>query len=191
VRLAGLAGERGPARLRARLWADHRPHPDHRIARTRPARPAQNRRPRPLDAPVRPVERQKLHRRREVASARRPLHGRALVAVRHNSALKGFHQRLLDAVKPKLVAIVAAAQKLSSPLSTLLSESKNHGSPLDGKDNRSPLWGDLGGARRPRRRASDGAFDNLHGPRDPPPLLAPTRGAGAQMLGFYPTAARL
>jgi transposase len=71
----------------------------------------------------------------------------ALVAVRHNSALKGFHQRLLDAGKPKLVAMVAVAQKLSSPLSTLLSESKSHGSPLDGKDSRSPL---VGG---PRRRA--------------------------------------
>jgi len=35
-----------------------------------------------------------------------------------------------------------------------------------------------GGSRRPTRRASDGAFDNLHGPRDPPPLPAPTRGVG-------------
>ena len=35
-----------------------------------------------------------------------------------------------------------------------------------------------GGSRRPTRRASDGAFDNLHGPRDSPPLPAPTRGGG-------------
>jgi hypothetical protein len=35
------------------------------------------------------------------------------------------------------------------------------------------------GSRRPARRASDGgAFDNLAGPRDPPPLPAPTRGGG-------------
>src|SRR5580692_5617798 len=36
----------------------------------------------------------------------------------------------------------------------------------------SPLVGEDrgGGSRRPTRRASDGAFDNLLGPRDPPPI---------------------
>ena len=46
------------------------------------------------------------------------------------------------------------------------------GRPLAGEDQG-------GGSRRPARRASGGAFDHLSGPRDPPPLPAPTRGAGA------------
>ena len=44
----------------------------------------------------------------------------ALVAARHNSALRGFHQRLLDAGKPKLVAIVAVARKLLTILNAIL-----------------------------------------------------------------------
>jgi hypothetical protein len=44
----------------------------------------------------------------------------------------------------------------------------------------SPLVGEDrgGGSRRPTRQASSGPFDNLPGPRDPPPLPAPTRGGG-------------
>jgi histidinol-phosphate/aromatic aminotransferase/cobyric acid decarboxylase-like protein len=44
----------------------------------------------------------------------------------------------------------------------------------------SPLVGeDQGeGSRRPSRQGSDSASDNLLGPRDPPPLPAPTRGGG-------------
>jgi transposase len=63
----------------------------------------------------------------------------ALVAARHNSALKGFHQRLLDAGKPKLVAIVAVARKLLTILNAIIRE-QSHGSPLDSKDSRSSRW---------------------------------------------------
>jgi transposase len=48
----------------------------------------------------------------------------ALVAARHNSALKGFHQRLLDAGKPKLVAIVAVARKLLTILNAIIRQQK-------------------------------------------------------------------
>jgi transposase len=48
----------------------------------------------------------------------------ALVAARHNSALKGFYQRLLDAGKPKLVAIVAVARKLLTILNAIIREQK-------------------------------------------------------------------
>jgi transposase len=48
----------------------------------------------------------------------------ALVAARHNSALRGFHQRLLAAGKPKLVAIVAVARKLLTILNAILREQK-------------------------------------------------------------------
>ena len=115
----------------------------------------------------------------------------ALVAARHNSALRGFHQRLLDAGKPKLVAIVAVARKLLPqryhPRAKAMAPSltaKTVAPPLVGEDRG-------GGSRRPTRRASDGAFDNLFGPRDPPPIgrsgerpslgravPAPTRGGG-------------
>ena len=67
ARLAGLAREGGPARLRARHRPDHRPHADRRTARTRHARPPRDRRPRrpcALHPPVRPMARQELHRRR-------------------------------------------------------------------------------------------------------------------------------
>jgi hypothetical protein len=44
----------------------------------------------------------------------------------------------------------------------------------------SPLVGEEqgGGSRRPNRQGSSVAVDNLPGPRDPPPLPAPTRGVG-------------
>src|ERR1700722_554524 len=60
-----------------------------------------------------------------------------------------------------------------------------------------------GGSRRPTRQASDGAFDNLLDPRDPPPIgrsaerpsfgqamPAPTRGAGALTPSIFPNAVR-
>jgi transposase len=43
----------------------------------------------------------------------------ALVATRHNPVLKAFHQRLIDAGKPKLVAIVAVARKLLTILNAM------------------------------------------------------------------------
>jgi transposase len=48
----------------------------------------------------------------------------ALVAARHNPALRGFHQRLLDAGKPKLVAIIAVARKLLTILNAITREQK-------------------------------------------------------------------
>jgi cytochrome c-type biogenesis protein CcmH len=43
----------------------------------------------------------------------------------------------------------------------------------------SPLWGRPGGgSRRLSRQETGGAFDHLVGPRDPPPLPAPTSGGG-------------
>ncbi len=44
----------------------------------------------------------------------------ALVSVRHNPVLKAFHQRLIDAGKPKLVAITAAARKLLTILNAMV-----------------------------------------------------------------------
>src|SRR3984885_13648697 len=53
-----------------------------------------------------------------------PPAGRPPPAPRHNSALRGFHQRLLDAGKPKLVAIVAVARKLLTILNAIIREQK-------------------------------------------------------------------
>jgi transposase len=44
----------------------------------------------------------------------------ALVAARHNPALRTFKQRLIDAGKPKLVAVIAAARKLLTILNAIL-----------------------------------------------------------------------
>jgi transposase len=44
----------------------------------------------------------------------------ALVATRHNPTLKAFHQRLIDAGKPKLLAIIATARKLLTILNAIL-----------------------------------------------------------------------
>lgn len=44
----------------------------------------------------------------------------ALVAARHNPALKAFRQRLIAAGKPKLVAIIAVARKLLTILNAVL-----------------------------------------------------------------------
>lgn len=44
----------------------------------------------------------------------------AITAARHNATLKAFHQRLVDAGKPKLVAIVAVARKLLTILNAII-----------------------------------------------------------------------
>jgi len=54
------------------------------------------------------------------ASVRSRLFMAAMVASRHNPALKAFHQRLLAAGKPKMVAIVAVARKLLTILNAIL-----------------------------------------------------------------------
>ena len=44
----------------------------------------------------------------------------ALVACRHNPVLKAFHQRLVAAGKPKMVALIAVARKLLTILNAIL-----------------------------------------------------------------------
>ena len=44
----------------------------------------------------------------------------ALVATRHNPVLKAFHQRLISAGKPKMVAIIAVARKLLTILNAIV-----------------------------------------------------------------------
>ena len=48
----------------------------------------------------------------------------ALVAARHNPALRAFKQRLIDAGKPKLVAIIAVARKLLTILNAVLRDKR-------------------------------------------------------------------
>ncbi len=48
----------------------------------------------------------------------------ALVAARHNPALRAFRQRLITAGKPKLVAIIAVARKLLTILNAVLRDKK-------------------------------------------------------------------
>ena len=54
------------------------------------------------------------------ASVRTALFMAALVASRHNPALKAFHQRLIAAGKPKLVALTATARKLLTILNAMV-----------------------------------------------------------------------
>ena len=54
------------------------------------------------------------------ASVRTALFMAALVAARHNPLLKAFHQRLIAAGKPKLVAIIAVARKLLTILNAMV-----------------------------------------------------------------------
>ena len=57
-------------------------------------------------------------------SIRTALFMAAMVAARHNPILKTFHQRLIAAGKPKLVAIVAVARKLLTILNAILRDKK-------------------------------------------------------------------
>jgi transposase len=54
------------------------------------------------------------------ASLRAVLFLGAITAARHNATRKAFHQRLIDAGKPKLVALVAVARKLLTILNAIL-----------------------------------------------------------------------
>ena len=54
------------------------------------------------------------------ASVRTALFMAALVAARHNPTLRLFHQRLISAGKPKMVALVATARKLLTLLNAIL-----------------------------------------------------------------------
>ena len=48
----------------------------------------------------------------------------AMVAAKHNPVLKAFHARLIEAGKPKLVAIIAVARKLLTILNAVLRDQK-------------------------------------------------------------------
>jgi transposase len=54
------------------------------------------------------------------APVRTALFMAALVATRHNPILKAFHQRLIAAGKPKLVALIATARKLLTILNAMV-----------------------------------------------------------------------
>ncbi len=58
------------------------------------------------------------------ASVRSALFIGALVAIRHNPTLKAFHQRLIAAGKPKMVAIIAVARKLLTILNAILRDKR-------------------------------------------------------------------
>jgi len=58
------------------------------------------------------------------AGVRAALFMGAMVAARHNPALKGFFSRLVAAGKPKMVAIVAVARKLLTILNAILRDQK-------------------------------------------------------------------
>jgi len=58
------------------------------------------------------------------ASVRAVLFMGAITAARHNATLKAFHQRLIDAGKPKLVALVAVARKLLTILNAIIRSGK-------------------------------------------------------------------
>jgi transposase len=59
------------------------------------------------------------------AAVRAALFMGALVAVRHNRVLAAFHQRLIAAGKPKLVALVAVARKLLTMLDAILRDRRH------------------------------------------------------------------
>ena len=58
------------------------------------------------------------------ASVRAALFVGTLSAVRHNPTLKAFRQRLLDAGKPKMVALIAVARKLITILNAIVRDQK-------------------------------------------------------------------
>ena len=47
-----------------------------------------------------------------------------MAAVRHNPELKAFHQRLIAAGKPKMVALIAVAGKLLTILNAILRDNR-------------------------------------------------------------------
>ena len=141
ARLAGLAREGGPARLRARRRSDHRAHPHRRAARARHARPQADRRarrPRALHAPIRPVERQELHRRRPHEPCAPPCSWPPWSPAGTTPSSRPSVDRLIAAGKPKMVALIAVARKLLTILNAILRD-KDHGKPLDRQDSRSPV----------------------------------------------------
>lgn len=58
------------------------------------------------------------------ASVRAGLFVAAMVAAKHNPVLRQFHQRLIAAGKPKIVAVIAVARKLLTILNAMLRDGK-------------------------------------------------------------------
>lgn len=58
------------------------------------------------------------------ATVRGPLFMGAMVAAKHNPVLKAFHERLLAAGKPKMVALIAVARKLLIILNAIVRDQK-------------------------------------------------------------------
>lgn len=58
------------------------------------------------------------------AAGRGPLFMGAMVAVKHNPILKAFHERLIAAGKPKMVALIAVARKLLTILNAIVRDQK-------------------------------------------------------------------
>ena len=49
-----------------------------------------------------------------------------MVAAKHNPLLKAFHQRLIAAGKPKMVALIAVARKLLTILNAMFRDGKDY-----------------------------------------------------------------
>ncbi len=58
------------------------------------------------------------------STVRGPLFMGAMVAIKHNPILKAFHERLLAAGKPKMVALIAVARKLLTILNAIIRDQK-------------------------------------------------------------------
>ncbi len=58
------------------------------------------------------------------STVRGPLFMGAMVAIKHNPILKAFHERLLAAGKPKMVALIAVARKLLTILNAIIRDRK-------------------------------------------------------------------
>jgi transposase len=58
------------------------------------------------------------------ASVRTPLFMGAMVAAKHNPVLKAFHERLIAAGKPKMIALIAVARKLITILNAIVRDQK-------------------------------------------------------------------
>ena len=58
------------------------------------------------------------------ASVRCALYMCTLVATRHNSVIRAFYQRLVQAGKPKMVALIASMRKLLTILNTMLKHNR-------------------------------------------------------------------
>ncbi len=65
------------------------------------------------------------------SSVRATLYMATLVATRHNSVIRAFYQRLLEAGKPKKVALTACMRKLLTILNAMLKHNRSWNSNLD------------------------------------------------------------